>query len=208
MVAELAEGILKRKEQELVEKFAELVTKRCRREEPEVYKSKSIGNQMKHNDELRDTVDDALELLTAGDVQGATTSIEKGVSLIKKRSKILKLADREGSDCVTAYLKDKIADGPEDEKRIRKAIKMAKEEAERAKEKAKKSKSSSSGSSGYSGYGHRGSTFSTYKRGGGYQKYRGNGASRGGCPGRGGCWHCGGTNHFISRCLKLKNSRR
>ena len=82
--------MLKRKEKEIFDKSVDLVIKRCKREEPDVYKSKSIGNQMKHNDELRDTVDDALKLITAGDVSGATTSIEKGVSLIKKRSKILK----------------------------------------------------------------------------------------------------------------------
>ena len=58
--------------------------------------------------------------------------MEKGKSLLQKRIKILRIADRNGWKAVRIYQEDPIASDAEDERRLKKAIKQAEAEKKSA----------------------------------------------------------------------------
>ena len=93
-------------------------------------KWKNVGNekQFKFNQSVEARFDSAISAIEEKKLDRARKELEEGKKLLSERQKLIKLADR--SECgwatVSAYVTDDLADTPEDERRISKAEKTAK----------------------------------------------------------------------------------
>ena len=63
----------------------------------------------------------------------ACVSAEKVLSLLKERNRILKIADTHGWDTVSQYISNPLAPDEQDDKKLRRAIKMASQAREKSK---------------------------------------------------------------------------
>ena len=156
-------------------------------------KLKKLGNiaQLKHQDELMDKFEDARKALERNDVEKAKVIIDEGKNLVKKRAKLIKIADRDGWDTVREYMSDDLASNSEDEK----AIAKAKKRAAMNKEKREKEKPKS--------------RFTIRKRNDKWNKrphcssaYAGS-SSKSSAIGQI-CWACGKSGHFAKTCFRNK----
>ena len=70
--------------------------------------------------------------ITEGQLEKASGLCQQGKKLTTKRLKVLRIADMDGWDTALAYLSDELASGSEDEKRLRKARRIAQTNRESA----------------------------------------------------------------------------
>ena len=116
-----------------------------------------------------------------------TLLIKKGKEICETHIKLIQLADREGWDVARAYQADNLASDPQDEKRIRKAIR----ETQAKREKAAKDRDAPKPS---------------YKPSGSYYKSYDGQKSSDSHGSKKTCWRCGKLGHITYSC-PLSSSR-
>ena len=89
------------------------------------FNKKAHQNQFKHNQNLDEKLDDALEAMDDGDIESAKTALKEGKNIIKTRMKLVRIADREGWLAVNEFRNDELASDDEEEKKLRRAIRSA-----------------------------------------------------------------------------------
>ena len=199
ITSRVVEQLLTKRQRDIEDSCVETAIKRVKLDKPEQFKSKSIENQHRHQLEIQQCVDDAIRQLEEGEQDAASTSLQQGKKLISGRIKMLKLADREGWGAVNAYLTDNIADDAEDEKRIRKAVKHAKEAALSSKKPATAShRSAPRRVDSTRSYSRRNNGISA-------EKFFPGATNRPRFGGAKVCFHCGMEGHIIKNCFKRKN---
>ena len=106
--------------------LATRAAKKARVDMPE-FKRKGTKNQYLHNRGVLDEVESALGALANDDVDRATANLNAGKTLLLKRLKSIKIADREeyGWAVVRHYESDEIASDTDDEKDISRARRAA-----------------------------------------------------------------------------------
>ena len=121
-----------------LDQLAEKAAKKARLEIPE-FKKKGTKEQLMHSKDVLDEMNSALAALEKNDVQLAKEKLEQGKTLVKKRLKAIKIADREehGWAVVRHYESDALASDTDDEKDLGRARRAAAAEAKRGKEKTK-----------------------------------------------------------------------
>ena len=88
-------------------------------------------DQFKHNTQVLETVEDALEAMEEADVEAMKESLEKGKKLLLTRIQHIKIADAYGWITVKEFKANELTSGEAEEKRLKRAIK----EAEHTKQK-------------------------------------------------------------------------
>ena len=152
---------------------------------------KNAGNQHQydHARSCLSTLEAAEKYLERADVDKAKTVITSGKSIIKKRMKLIRLADRDGWATVKEYISDDLASDSADEKNILKSIKGAE---------AKKGKGRKASKFRNAPLSYRSQRFSPPRN-----RYRSNIApSKFNKPRREElrCWTCGKLGHFNHEC--------
>ncbi|XP_057308177.1 uncharacterized protein LOC130646058 [Hydractinia symbiolongicarpus] len=94
---------------------------------------KGKGNQHQFNfcQNVMDKFDKAADSLADKDIEKAQKLLSEGKTLVEKRIKLIKLADREDWVTVNEYLSDDLASDSEDEKLINRAIRSANAKSEK-----------------------------------------------------------------------------
>merc|ERR1712121_376024 len=69
-------------------------------------------------------MEDVERALNRKQIVKAQEALNRGKSIIKRRMKLIRLADREDWDTVREYVSDELASDTEDEKQIEKAIRV------------------------------------------------------------------------------------
>lgn len=119
--------------------------------QPDTYVFKKKGNeqQFSFNRKVAKTSGTALKALESGNIPKAKEELNKGISLINARQKIIKLADKSefGWATVQEYVSDELADDEADASKIKKAEKRAAVKIKTLQEKKRKTSSKVSSAS-------------------------------------------------------------
>ena len=119
--------------------------------QPDTYVFKKKGNeqQFNFNRKVAKTSGTALKALESGNIPKAKEELNKGISLINSRQKIIKLADKSefGWATVQEYVSDELADDEADASKIKKAEKRAAVKIKTLQEKKRKTSSKVSSAS-------------------------------------------------------------
>ena len=89
------------------------------------FNKKPREDHFKHNQNLDEKPDDALEAIEEGDFEASKTAINEGKKIIKTRKILIRIADREGWLAVNEFRNDELASDDEEEKKLRRAIRSA-----------------------------------------------------------------------------------
>ena len=119
-----------------IDAVASHAAKKVRKENAE-FKKKGNENQWRHTKDVLDEVEAAMEAVEKRDADLATEKLKEGKKILKKRLKLIKLADREehGWNVVRHYESDELASDSEDEKSIGRARKAAAADDKKKREK-------------------------------------------------------------------------
>lgn len=101
--------------------------KKLKLEKKQEFKSKSHEIQHEFNESIEQVLRNAKISIQAKDVESANKILDEGMKIIKKRQKLIKIADREenGWEVVKCYVSDDLASDSDDEKSLQKARKEA-----------------------------------------------------------------------------------
>ena len=100
------------------------------------FKNEGNWDQYRHQKEILDHFEDLERAVAKKDEAKIASSINAGKKLVKKRMKLIRLAEREDWMTVKEYVSDDLASDSDDDKQIAKAIKAAaskKEKMQKAK---------------------------------------------------------------------------
>jgi len=89
------------------------------------FKKKGTKRQYEHEVSVLEKITEAEEQIEGKEYEEAKKSLGEGKKIIKKRIKVLRIADREDWSIVNKYLSDELASDTDDEKRLAKAIKAS-----------------------------------------------------------------------------------
>ena len=92
--------------------------KRKRELEDVDFKKKGNKKMFQHNIKVLDTVENAIASANDENFENTISHLKQGKTLLEKRIKIIKLADREDWLTVAEYLSDDLADDSADEKKF------------------------------------------------------------------------------------------
>ena len=108
--------------------------------QPDTYVFKKKGNeqQFSFNRKVAGTSGTALKALESGNIPKAKEELNKGISLIHSRRKIIKLADKSEFGWATVQVSDELADDEADASKIKKAEKRAAVKIKTLQEKKRK----------------------------------------------------------------------
>ena len=170
-----------------------LIRKKEKMAQP-TFKHEGNKDQWKHHMELWENMEDTERAMERNDSVKSKTLLEQGKKLIKKRIKLIKIADREDWGTVKEYVSDDLASDTDDEKTLAKAIKQsAARKEKRKKERSKllpyRGKSSTMGRSLRARY------FSPQ-----FPTQYSNIKTNIGKP-QGACWTCGKFGHVQWQCF-------
>ena len=114
-----------------------------------VFKKKGNEQQFNFNRKVAKSSNSALKALESGNIPKAKEELNKGISLINSRQKIIKLADKSefGWATVQEYVSDELADDEADASKIKKAEKRAAVRIKTLQEKRRKTSSKVSSAS-------------------------------------------------------------
>jgi len=120
-------GALKRDIQDESRSNTDSVAKKLKEESKITFRFEGNKKQFQFNSDLAEKVKSASVALGKRKLDLVKTHLEELDSDIKKRNKLIRLADKSaaGWDLVNEYLSDELASGSEDEKRIRRAEQRA-----------------------------------------------------------------------------------
>ena len=82
-------------------------------------------DQFKHNTEVAEKFDDAIEAMESADVEGLKDALTQGKKLIEIRNQHLRIADAYGWLTVKEFKANELTSGEVEEKRLKRAIKSA-----------------------------------------------------------------------------------
>ena len=135
-------GALKRDIQDESCSNTDSVAKKLKEESKITFRFEGNKKQFQFNSDLAEKVKSASVALGKRKLDLVKTQLEELDSDIKKRNKLIRLADKSaaGWDLVNEYLSDELASGSEDEKRIRRAEQRALRKRNQRQQKAKPSK--------------------------------------------------------------------
>ena len=135
-------GALKRNIQDESCSNTDSVAKKLKEESKITFRFEGNKKQFQFNSDLAEKVKSASVALGKRKLDLVKTQLEQLDSDIKKRNKLIRLADKSaaGWDLVNEYLSDELASGSEDEKRIRRAEQRALRKRNQRQQKAKPSK--------------------------------------------------------------------
>ncbi|CAH3181547.1 unnamed protein product [Porites lobata] len=135
-------GALKRDIQDESCSNTDSVAKKLKAESKITFRFEGNKKQFQFNSDLAEKVKSASVALGKRKLDLVKTHLEELDSDIKKRNKLIRLADKSaaGWDLVNEYLSDELASGSEDEKRIRRAEQRALRKRNQRQQKAKPSK--------------------------------------------------------------------
>ena len=135
-------GALKRDIQDESCSNTDSVAKKLKEESKITFRFEGNKKQFQFNSDLAEKVKSASVALGKRKLDLVKTHLEELDSDIKKRNKLIRLADKSaaGWDLVNEYLSDELASGSEDEKRIRRAEQRALRKRSQRQQKAKPSK--------------------------------------------------------------------
>ena len=135
-------GALKRDIQDESCSNTDSVAKKLKEESKITFRFEGNKKQFQFNSDLAEKVKSASVALGKRKLDLVKTHLEELDSDIKKRNKLIRLADKSaaGWDLVNEYLSDELASGSEDEKRIRRAEQRALRKRNQRQQKAKPSK--------------------------------------------------------------------
>ena len=135
-------GALKRDIQDESCSNTDSVAKKLKEESKITFRFEGNKKQFQFNSDLAEKVKSASVALGKRKLDLVKTQLEELDSDIKKRNKLIRLADKSaaGWDLVNEYLSDELASGSEDEKRIRRAEQRALRKRSQRQQKAKLSK--------------------------------------------------------------------
>ena len=135
-------GALKRDIQDESCSNTDSVAKKLKEESKITFRFEGNKKQFQFNSDLAEKVKSASVALGKRKLDLVKTQLEGLDSDIKKRNKLIRLADKSaaGWDLVNEYLSDELASGSEDEKRIRRAEERALRKRNQRQQKAKPSK--------------------------------------------------------------------
>ena len=144
-------------------------------------KGKGNKNQLQFCQDVEVRMDSAVKQIESKEYQVAKEELQEGKKLIKKRIKLIHLADREDWSLVNEYMSDNMASDSEDEKRINRARRAANAKAEKRRKTRKQQRYKPKHRSYWpSSQGH------LYKSSRSYDSRQ--------------CWVCGRIGHFASQC--------
>ena len=154
---------------------------------------KGKGNIHQYNfcRSIDESLDKASNSLAEKDIESAKGFLEEGKQLVKKRIKLIRLADWEDWETVNEYLSDDLASNSEDEKTINRAIRAA--NAKREKRRKIRTSRNTDQRSAYSPYSSNNVPKLNSRFEGSRMDYKS-------------CWECGRTGHFMRRCPLSKNN--
>ena len=135
-------GALKRDIQDESCSNTDSVAKKLKEESKITFRFEGNKKQFQFNSDLAEKVKSASVALGKRKLDLVKTQLEQLDSDIKKRNKLIRLADKSaaGWDLVNEYLSDELASGSEDEKRIRRVEQRALRKRNQRQQKAKPSK--------------------------------------------------------------------
>ena len=101
------------------------------------YEFKHDGNRQQHNHQtdVKEALQTAFDALVNSNFDLAKEALEEGMLLVDERSKLIILADKYGWDFVQEYQRDEVASNSDDEKHIKKCLKL--ENSARVQKRAK-----------------------------------------------------------------------
>ena len=207
---QVSENIIGQVNDLMVQNNSEIVeqaAKKAKHNIPDLTKPGNI-DQFEHNLEVLQCIEKAQAYISRGDPGMANQQLEQGKTLISKRQKLVRLADREedGWHFVKEYVTDKLASDSDDEKMIAKARNASAKKKQKYLETKKKARvasyyqpprESQASSSGYSGNysSNRSRHTSEFRnvqnaRGGDYRRNRYDRE----------CYSCGRRGHLLYNC--------
>ena len=105
--------------------------KKLKRDEKHKFRKK--GNQInhKHQETVQNTLEEAYEHLERGKLDKVKECLEEGKCLISARKREILLADKHGWNLVQECQRDDLAENSDDEKRIRRVVKIVEKRKEK-----------------------------------------------------------------------------
>ena len=156
-----------------------------------VFKKKGNEQQFSFNRKAAKTSNSALKALEGGNIPKAKEELNKGISLLNNRQKIIKLADK--SEFGWATVQEYVCDDLADASKIKKAEKRAAVKIKTLQEKKRKiSPKDSSSALSSSSASRVGSTFSSFRPQGRYPYNSFRGLDM--------CFRCGKRGHWANMC--------
>ena len=124
IVAQTTEAV----KRSLQDKVEDVVEKKVKQEELPTFKRKFNEDHFKHSKDVEKIMDRIMANLDDQKVDEAKQQVEKGKKLLRKRQKLIKIADREddGWEVIRCYQSDALASDSDDEKRLDKSRRQAK----------------------------------------------------------------------------------
>ena len=167
-----------------------------------VFKKKGNEQQFSFNRKVAKTSNSALKALEGGNIPKAKEELNKGISLLNNRQKIIKLADKSefGWATVQEYVCDDLADDEADASKIKKAEKRAAAKIKTLQEKKRKTSPKGSSSALSSSSASRvGGTFSSFPPATSYFRPQGR-YPYNSFRGLDMCFRCGKRGHWANMC--------
>ena len=161
----------------VAEKTADEISKKSTIE----LKGKGNKNQLQFCQDVEARMDSAVKRIDSKDYQAAKEELQEGKKLIKKRIKLIRLADREDWSLVNEYMSDNMASNSEDEKRINRARRAANSKAEKRRKSREQQR-----------YKPKHRSYWSSSQGHPYESSRSYDSKQ--------CWVCGRVGHFSSQC--------
>ena len=106
--------------------------KKTKNDKRVVLQSKGNQNQYQNQLEIEDRIDESLAHLKADRVEKAKESLQEGKTIIHRRKKLIRIADREDWATANEFRNDDLASDSGEDKRLRRAIKTARTDREKS----------------------------------------------------------------------------
>ena len=164
------------------------------------FKKKGNKRMYEHEKEVLEIIDESVECIENKNIEKAKEILEKGKTIVSKRMKVIRLADREDWLTVNEYLSDELASDENDDKHITKAIKSAAAK----RDKRVKSYKALSNKHVRTPYNRYSETQSSYSRGQSFYNNNETPYARRAITGP--CFTCGRLGHYSKDCMSNRRN--
>uniref|UniRef100_A0A7M5X4P3 CCHC-type domain-containing protein n=1 Tax=Clytia hemisphaerica TaxID=252671 RepID=A0A7M5X4P3_9CNID len=131
----IVEETTKEVKRSMQDDVTDTIVKKVRQEQVPTFKKKFNSDQYKHTKVMEKIMSKINSNLEANDITKAKESTSEGMKEIYKRQKLIQIADREedGWEVIKCYQSDNLASDSEDEKRLNKSRRQAKQNKKEAR---------------------------------------------------------------------------